>query len=276
MTDSKKMAVHVIASGSKGNCTAIEYGDSVILHDAGISCCRIVNGLKQLGISMERVEGVFISHEHSDHVNGLPQLLKQYDLPVYTREATWRALSNKLLVPDKRLAPITKTSFSLGSIDLEPFKVSHDAADPHAMCYYGGACKATVMTDTGLVSDYMLEHIDHTDLLVLEANYDKNMLFFGKYAPFLKQRVSGDEGHLSNAMAAQVLTMMKRPDFMKVVLAHRSENNNTMEKVTYTVGHTIVDAGIKIGPEMRLTHAQPDRRVSMYQGEEGFHEEDKN
>ena len=132
------------------------------------------------------------------------------------------------------------------------------------------------MTDTGLVSDYMLEHIDHTDLLVLEANYDKNMLFFGKYAPFLKQRVSGDEGHLSNAMAAQVLTMMKRPDFMKVVLAHRSENNNTMEKVTYTVGHTIVDAGIKIGPEMRLTHAQPDRRVSMYQGEVGFHEEDKN
>ena len=93
MTDSKKMAVHVIASGSKGNCTAIEYGDSVILHDAGISCRRIVNGLKQLGISMERVEGVFISHEHSDHVNGLPQLLKQFDLPVYTREATWRALS---------------------------------------------------------------------------------------------------------------------------------------------------------------------------------------
>lgn len=275
MGEEKKLAVHVIASGSKGNCTAIEYGKTVLLHDAGVSCRRIVTGLKALGIGMERVEGVFISHEHSDHVKGLPQLLKQYDLPVYTKEGTWREISDKLLVPSKRLIPITKSSFTIGNLQVEPFKVSHDAADPHAMCYYGGSNKASIMTDTGMVSDYMLKHLDDTDLLVLEANYDKNMLFFGKYEPFLKRRVSGDQGHLSNEVAAQVLTMMKRPDFMKVILAHRSENNNTMEKVTYTVGHRVVDAGIKIGPEMKLTHAQPDRRVSMYAGDSQFLEEEK-
>ena len=276
MVTDKRLAVHVIASGSKGNCTAIEYGDTVLLHDAGISCRRIVNGLKELGIGMERVQGVFVSHEHSDHVKGLPQLLKQFDLPVYTKEATWRQMQDKLLVPDKRLIPITKSSFEIGNLVVEPFKVSHDAADPLAMSYYGGSSKASVMTDTGMVSDYMLKQLDDTDLLVLEANYDKNMLFFGKYDYFLKRRVSGDEGHLSNEMAAQVLTMMKRPDFMKVILAHRSENNNTMEKVTHTVGHTIVDAGIKIGPEMKLTHAQPDRCVSMVEGDTDFIEQTSN
>lgn len=261
----KHLAIHVLASGSKGNCTVVEYGNTVLLHDVGISCRRIVNGLKELHIPMERVGGIFISHEHSDHIAGLPQLLKQFDIPVYTKEGTWREIENKKELQGKHLIPITKRSFQVGDIIVEPFKVSHDAADPIAASYFGASAKATIITDTGLVDDRMLKHIDDSQLLVLEANYDPHMLRYGPYALPLKQRVASNRGHMSNEMAAQVLTMMKRPDFMEVILAHRSENNNNTYLVTQTIGHKLVDDGIRIGREMKLSHGQPKERVSMYE-----------
>ena len=114
----------------------------------------------------------------------------------------------------------------MGNLIVEPFAVSHDAADPIGINVFAGKDKATVVTDTGVISDSILHRMDDTTLLVLEANYDPHMLRFGPYQPFLKQRVASDEGHLSNEMAAQALLMMNRPDFMQVILAHRSENNN--------------------------------------------------
>ena len=108
-----------------------------------------------------------------------------------------------------------------------------------------------------------MHRLDDSTLLVLEANYDPQMLRFGPYQPFLKQRVASDEGHLSNEMAAQALLMMKRPDFMQVILAHRSENNNNPVLVTQTIGQMLVDGGVKIGPEMKLQHGQPNEIVSM-------------
>ena len=252
MSESSPLEVHVIASGSKGNCTVIKKGNSVILHDVGISCRRIVNGLKELHIDMAQVEGIFISHEHSDHIAGLQQLLKRFDIPVYTKQGTWREIQNKLIVPKNQLIELTKGSLTLGNLIVEPFAVSHDAAD-----------KATIVTDTGVISDSILHRMDDTTLLVLEANYDPHMLRFGPYQPFLKQRVASDEGHLSNEMAAQALLMMNRPDFMQVILAHRSENNNNAVLVTQTIGKMLVDGGVRIGPEMKLQHGQPNEIVSM-------------
>ena len=233
MSESSPLEVHVLASGSKGNCTVIKKGNSVILHDVGISCRRIVNGLKELHIDMAQVEGIFISHEHSDHIAGLQQLLKRFDIPVYTKQGTWREIQDKLVVPKNQLIELTKGSLT------------------------------TVVTDTGIISDDILHRIDDSTLLVLEANYDPHMLRFGPYQPFLKQRVASDEGHLSNEMAAQALLMMKRPDFMQVILAHRSENNNNAVLVTQTIGKMLVDGGVRIGPEMKLQHGQPNEIVSM-------------
>ncbi|WP_282002976.1 MBL fold metallo-hydrolase [Veillonella denticariosi] len=263
MGESSQLEVHVIASGSKGNCTVVKKGASVILHDAGISCRRIVNGLKELHIDMAQVEGIFVSHEHSDHIAGLQQLLKRFDIPVYTKMGTWREIQGKLDVPKHQLIPITKGSITLGNLTVEPFAVSHDAADPIGINVFSGTDKATVVTDTGIITDDILHRLDDTTLLVLEANYDPHMLQFGPYQPFLKQRVSGNFGHLSNEMAAQALLMMKRPDFMQVILAHRSENNNNPVLVTQTIGRMLVDGGVKIGPEMKLQHGQPNEIVSM-------------
>ena len=212
---------------------------------------------------MAQVEGIFISHEHSDHIAGLQQLLKRFDIPVYTKQGTWREIQDKLVVPKNQLIELTKGSLTLGNLIVEPFAVSHDAADPIGINVFSGKDKATVVTDTGIISDDILHRIDDSTLLVLEANYDPHMLRFWTYQPFLKQRVASDEGHLSNEMAAQALLMMKRPDFMQVILAHRSENNNNAVLVTQTIGKMLVDGGVRIGPEMKLQHGQPNEIVSM-------------
>jgi len=191
---------------------------------------------------MAQVEGIFISHEHSDHIAGLQQLLKRFDIPVYTKQGTWREIQDKLVVPKNQLIELTKGSLTLGNLIVEPFAVSHDAADPIGINVFSGKDKATVVTDTGIISDDILHRLDDSTL---------------------QQRVASDEGHLSNEMAAQALLMMKRPDFMQVILAHRSENNNNAVLVTQTIGKMLVDGGVRIGPEMKLQHGQPNEIVSM-------------
>lgn len=120
MSESSPLEVHVLASGSKGNCTVIRQGNSVILHDVGISCRRIVNGLKELHIDMSQVEGIFISHEHTDHIAGLQQLLKRFDIPVYTKQGTWREIQDKLIVPKHQLVELTRVVWSLEILRWNP------------------------------------------------------------------------------------------------------------------------------------------------------------
>lgn len=133
---------------------------------------------------MAQVEGIFISHEHSDHIAGLQQLLKRFDIPVYTKPGTWREIQDKLVVPKNQLIELTKGSLTLGNLIVEPFAVSHDAADPIGINVFSGNDKATVVTDTGIISDDILHRLDDSTLLVLEANYDPHMLRFGPYQPF--------------------------------------------------------------------------------------------
>ena len=141
MSESSPLEVHVLASGSKGNCTVIKKRELRLLHDVGISCRRIVNGLKELHIDMAQVEGIFISHEHSDHIAGLQQLLKRFDVPVYTKQGTWREIQDKLVVPKNQLIELTKGSLTLGNLIVEPFAVSHDAADPIGINVFSGTTR---------------------------------------------------------------------------------------------------------------------------------------
>ena len=133
---------------------------------------------------MAQVEGIFISHEHSDHIAGLQQLLKRFDIPVYTKQGTWREIQDKLVVPKNQLIELTKGSLTLGNLIVEPFAVSHDAADPIGINVFSGNDKATVVTDTGIISDDILHRIDDSTLLVLEANYDPHMLRFWTVSTF--------------------------------------------------------------------------------------------
>jgi len=260
-----KMAVHVIASGSKGNATLIAYKNTLLLVDAGISVRRIVQGIKAVGLRPDELSGIFITHEHTDHMNGLAQLVKQYDVPVYTKAGTWREIVRRKPINFKQLCELTRSHIAVGDLDIDIFKTSHDAADPIGLSCYGGDCKVTFMTDTGIVEDAMLKHMDESNLLVLEANYDPQMLRYGPYPADLKRRVAGAEGHLSNESAAQALLMMKRPDNLKVIMAHRSEKNNAEPVVAHTVSKLLEQEGLAIGTDLQIFHGQPKEIVSIKQ-----------
>lgn len=262
--DGATLAAHVLASGSQGNATLITYKDTCILVDAGISARRITQGIKELGLRLDQLVGICITHEHTDHMAGLPQLLKQCDVPVYTRAGTMREIVNRKGIASKAFTVITKNSFTLGDLQVDTFRTSHDAADPMGLCCYGGNHKITFMTDTGIVDDMMLKHMDHSNLLVLEANYDPQMLKYGPYPYDLKQRVASPYGHLSNEHAAQALLMMKRPDNLQVILAHRSEKNNAQPVVADTVMTALQAEGLQVNKDICLYHGQPKEKVSIH------------
>ncbi|WP_298704026.1 MBL fold metallo-hydrolase [uncultured Veillonella sp.] len=258
-----KMAVHVLASGSKGNATLIAYKKTLLLVDAGISARRIVQGIKSVGLRPDDLTGICITHEHTDHMNGLAQLVKQYDVPVYTKASTWREIVRRKAINFKQLHELTRNHLTVGDLEVDIFKTSHDAVDPIGLSCYGGDSKLTFMTDTGIVEEAMLKHMDESNLLVLEANYDPQMLRYGPYPADLKRRVAGAEGHLSNESAAQALLMMKRPNNLKVIMAHRSEKNNAEPVVDHTVSKLLTQEGLLVGTDLQIFHGQPKEIVSI-------------
>ncbi|KXB88592.1 MULTISPECIES: MBL fold metallo-hydrolase [unclassified Veillonella] len=230
-TKEKELEVHVVASGSKGNCTIIRSSHSAVIVDAGISCRRITNALQDLEIPKHMVEGIVITHEHSDHIAGVPQMIKQMGLPIITRPNTARRLMDKFSVSAECFQTLGTKEVTIGDMVLQPFSTSHDAVDPIGITCYKGQTKAALLTDTGMVSKEMLEHLHDTDLLVLEANYDEHMLLYGPYSPDLKRRVKSHAGHLCNMTAMKVLSALRRPKNMEVIFAHRSEQNNSLHLV---------------------------------------------
>lgn len=259
----KGFSVHVLATGSKGNATLVAYKDTLLLIDAGISAKRIKEGVKALGYCMEQLEGILITHEHSDHIAGLPQMLKQYDLPVYTKKKTWQAMYDKIDKYENKLMPLTRHILDIGQISIEAFDIFHDAANPVGFSCYGGSQKVSFVTDTGQVDELMLGHIEESTMLVLEANHDLDMLRYGSYTPQLKRRVAGTYGHLNNVDTARALVMMKRSPEMQVVLAHRSEQNNTEEKVDLAMKQILGQAGLLIGTDIILKQGQQKSCISM-------------
>ena len=204
----KELQVHVVASGSKGNCTIIRSSRSAVIIDAGISCRRITTALKDLEIPKHMVEGIVI-----------------------TRPNTARRLMDKFSVSAECFQTLGTKEVTIGDMVLHPFSTSHDAVDPIGIACYKGQTKAALLTDTGMVSKEMLEHLHDTNLLVLEANYDEHMLLYGPYSPELKRRVKSHVGHLCNMTAMKVLAALRRPKGMEVVFAHRSEQNNSLHLV---------------------------------------------
>lgn len=262
-TQRKHLETHVLASGSKGNAALVTYGRTAILVDAGISARRITAGLAELGLVPGDLAGIFITHEHTDHTAGLLQLTKRLDVPVYTRSNTYRAICIRQNLRSNQLIPLTRRTLDVGELSVEHFDISHDAVDPVGFSFYADAQKVTFLTDTGIIDDAMLGHMDESTMLILEANHDPFMLQNGIYPPMLKKRVAGPQGHLSNESAARALLMMKRPPELQVILAHRSEHNNTIGKVEITVSGILEEAGLHIGADIRVSHGQPKECVTL-------------
>jgi phosphoribosyl 1,2-cyclic phosphodiesterase len=228
-----------IASGSSGNCIYIGTEATHLLVDVGISCKRTVEGLGQLGLKGNDIDGILITHEHSDHINGLGVICRKFGIPIYATKGTINAIKsvNSLGAIDYSLFNEIRADekFTLKDITVNPMKISHDAAQPVAYRFQYGDKRMAVATDLGTYDDYIVESLRGMDALLLEANHDINMLQVGPYPYALKQRILGNKGHLSNELSGKLLSELLHDNLKTVFLGHLSKENNMAELAYETV-----------------------------------------
>jgi phosphoribosyl 1,2-cyclic phosphodiesterase len=217
-------------SGSNGNCYYIGNEHEAILVDAGISCKETEIRMRRLGLSMQKVKAIFISHEHSDHIRGVTVLAKKYRLPVYITPLTYQhgglSLDDDLVIPFLAFEPV-----NIGSLFITAFPKLHDAAHPHSFIISCGDIRVGVFTDIGAACDNMVTHFKQCHAAFLEANYDDELLDRGRYPYHLKRRIRGGHGHLSNLQALDIFINHKAPYLTHLLLAHLSQDNNDPELV---------------------------------------------
>jgi phosphoribosyl 1,2-cyclic phosphodiesterase len=217
-----------LGSGSNGNAFFIRTGADRFLVDAGISCKQICQRLQQIHHHIEEINAIFITHEHSDHVRGLRVLLNRCPTPVYITEKTYNNLYDTITVDEKRIHFIAADErVTFNGTEIRALPKSHDAADPSLFIFYYKNKKISIITDIGYACANVIEAVSAANIVFLEANYDEAMLREGHYPSFLKQRIAGEHGHLSNMKAGELIREYAAPGLEYVFLSHLSENNNS-------------------------------------------------
>jgi phosphoribosyl 1,2-cyclic phosphodiesterase len=213
-------------SGSNGNCYYVGTAQEAVLIDAGISCRETEKRMKRQGLSMEKVKAIFVSHEHSDHIRGIPVLARKYKLPVYITDST--LMHSNLAFNKLDFLPFEAyESIGLGELSITAFPKLHDAIDPHSFVVTYNQIRVGVFTDIGSPCQHLTKHMQQCHAVFLEANYDEDMLANGRYPYFLKRRISGEKGHLSNRQALELLLAHKPAYLTHVLLSHLSQENNS-------------------------------------------------
>ena len=217
-------------SGSNGNCYYIGNESEAVLIDAGISCRETEKRMKRLGLDMNLVKAIFVSHEHSDHITGIPGLSKKFQLPVYITDTTLRSASIPI---EKHLVQsfFPQQPVTIGNLTVTAFPKCHDASDPHSFVVSNSRVKVGVFTDIGNSCTHVIQHFSQCHSVFLEANYCEHMLATGSYPYYLKKRISGGNGHLSNTQALELFTQYRAKHLSHLILSHLSKNNNNPELV---------------------------------------------
>jgi phosphoribosyl 1,2-cyclic phosphodiesterase len=218
-------------SGSNGNCYYVGNEKEAVLIDAGISCRETEKRMKRLGLLMSRVRAIFVSHEHIDHITGIPGISKKYQLPVYITQNTLQSASVPI---EKHLVHLFKAHqpISIGELSVTAFLKSHDAIDPHSFVVSGNDVTIGIFTDIGFSCQQIIRHFSKCHAVFLEANYCEEMLNKGNYPYYLKKRISSDNGHLSNTQALELFVKHKGKHLSHLILSHLSKNNNCPDLVS--------------------------------------------
>jgi phosphoribosyl 1,2-cyclic phosphodiesterase len=244
-----------LSSGSSGNCYYLGNEFHGILIDAGISATSIRKFLKNMGISMQAIMGVLVTHNHIDHIRGLELLTRKNTLPAFTTRKIWKSI----LGPQMNISPDCireiplQQKFHLAGFDIESFPVCHDAPETIGFHICAGNKKITVVTDLGHICEIAAPYIRAANLLVIESNYDEQMLVNGKYPHFLKARIRSEHGHLGNHQTAAFLADNINDDLSNICLAHLSKNNNSPELVLQTLQRTFSEKGIILNGQQRIS-----------------------
>lgn len=238
------MQLCVLASGSSGNCTLVSSGTTSILVDAGLSGRETAARLSRVGLSLDRIHAVCVSHEHNDHTAGLRVLHRKHRIPVYANSATVEALRRDPQMEELEWRVFSNgTPFAIGDIFVEPFDVPHDASDPVGFIVRAAGVRVGVVTDMGVATGLIRERLRRCHVVVVESNHDEQMLKDANRPWHLKQRILGRQGHLSNQAAGEMIASVAGPDLQHVFLAHMSKDCNRPELALGTVRRILEASG---------------------------------
>ncbi|WP_047983478.1 MBL fold metallo-hydrolase [Ornithinibacillus californiensis] len=253
----------VLASGSTGNAFYIESDKNKLLVDAGLSGKQMDKLFSEVHVSPEGLDGILVTHEHSDHIKGLGILARKYNLPIYANEKTWKAMDGSLgkLSLDQKFVFNMEEVKTFGDIDVESFGVSHDAAEPMFYVFRNGGKKVALVTDLGYVSEKIKKTVEGADAYVFESNHDVGMLRMGRYPWSVKRRILGDSGHVSNEDCGLALTDIIDNNTKRIYLAHLSKDNNMKDLARMSVGNILTERGI----EVDLYDTDPATATAMYE-----------
>lgn len=249
-------------SGSTGNSLYVQTDNSKILIDAGESCKKIEEGLADINVDVNSLDAILVTHEHSDHIKGLGTLSKKHNIPVFANKNTWNSMEeqkNKILAENIKTFN-TNEIFQIGDLSITPFSIPHDAADPCGFNITNGNQKISIATDLGHITEDILYHLENSSFIMLESNYDPEILKCSSYPYLLKRRISGPDGHLSNELAGKIISHLINSGLKQAMLGHLSKENNFPELAYKTVVEKILENhsnenSIRLNVANRNTHS---------------------
>lgn len=224
-------------SGSSGNCLLVETSNTKVLIDAGESAKKISSALSSIDIDPLDINAILVTHEHSDHVKGLGTFSKKYNIPVYANSKTWDAMEEQSVkISSDNIKKFTiEENFEIGDLKIHPFKIPHDAANPCGFNIFSDNRKISIATDIGHMTSNIIHKLEDSSFILIESNYDPNILKCSSYPYLLKKRIAGPNGHLPNEEAGKTISFLANSGLESVMLGHLSKENNFPELAYKTV-----------------------------------------
>jgi len=230
-------------SGSSGNCLFVQSKNTKILVDCGTSLKKVCEGLASINSSIEEIDAILVTHEHSDHVKSLSLVSHKFDIPVFANLETWNAIPDYTTKIASHNINIFKNDrdFKLNELTIHPFSTPHEAANSCGFNIHDGKKKLSIATDLGHINKKILKQLERSSFILLESNYEPEILKVSKYPFYLKRRIAGPNGHLSNTEASQTISSLMDKDLKEVMLGHLSKENNIPELAYQTVVNELIE-----------------------------------
>lgn len=244
-----------LISGSSGNAAFISDGKTNLLIDCGMSGRRLKEALASIDVSTEDLSAILVTHEHTDHTKGVGVVARRYGIPVYATAGTLQCMDTGKIDPALLNTVTADTELEIGSIGIRPFTIPHDAAEPVGYSFFIDQKKYTLATDIGHINEYLMTQLQGSHMILLESNHDIDMLKTGSYPYYLKQRILGSRGHLSNDAASQIIPDLVKSGTEHIMLGHLSRENNLPEIAKLTSQNVLDACGIHAGTDVTLTVA---------------------
>ena len=253
-------------SGSSGNAIYVGTDRTNLLIDAGVSGSRVLDELKKIGVNPSDLDGILVTHEHSDHIKGVGVLARKLRVPIYATEGTWAGMEAKLgkISLNQQAIIQTESPFYIGDLDITAFPTPHDALEPCGFAFSNGCARFAIATDIGYAREGWMKYILGADAVLLEANYDPDMLTAGPYPFELKKRILSRKGHLSNDDAGAVAAKLVQSGAKQIILGHLSKENNFPELALRTVELILRQNGIDPENDLDLRVALRDETTGLF------------